>query len=55
MERGDVLARAIDLVGGVGAFEDHANIARGEKSGVREGAWILNNLDTVSVAEISEG
>jgi len=41
------------LVGGVGAFEDHANIAGGEKPGVREGAWILDNLDTVSVAEIS--
>ena len=53
MERGDVLAGAIDLVGGVGAFEDHTNIAGGEKPGVREGAWILDNLDTDSAAEMS--
>jgi hypothetical protein len=53
LERGDVLAGAIDLVGGVGAFEDNANIAGGEKAGVREGARILDNLDTVSAAEIS--
>ena len=53
MERGDVLAGAIDLVGGVGAFEDHTNIAGGEKPGVRDGAWILDDLAVVSATEIS--
>lgn len=46
-ERGDGLAEAVDLVCGVRAFEDDAKVAGGEKPGVRDGAWVVDDLDVV--------
>jgi hypothetical protein len=51
LQQGDVLADAVALERRVRAFEHNTCVAGEQHAGVRDSAWVVDDLNSVSVAE----